>query len=110
MDTLITQAVTEAATAGVAKVFGGSVSTVAGKRRARVIRRSVQGLAERRAEAIEDVLQGLDESWTDRLVRYVRSPDFEQLAIQLTGMALERRRRKVCAGSQGVANPILVPA
>ena len=92
MDSLITQVVTEAATAGVAKVFGGTASRLAGKRRARVIRRSVQGLAERRSDAIEDVLQGLDQSWTDRLVRYVRSPDFEQLVIQLTGMTLERRR------------------
>ena len=92
MDTLITQVVTEAATAGVAKVFGGSASALAGKRRSRVIRRSILGLAERHSDAIEDVLQGLDQSWMDRLVRYVRSPDFEQLAIQLTGMVLERRR------------------
>jgi hypothetical protein len=92
MNTLITQVVTEAATAGVAKVFGGTATTLAGKRRARVVRRSVQDLAERRSDAIEDVLQGLDPSWIDRLVRYARSPDFEQLAIQLTGMALERRR------------------
>lgn len=92
VDAVLSQAVAEAATAGAAKVLGNSVSTLTGNRRARAVRRSVQGLAERHAETDQDVLQDLNETYADHVVRYVRSPDFEQLAIQLTGMTLERQR------------------
>jgi NACHT domain len=92
VDALLSQAVSEAATAGAAKVLGSSATMLAGRRRARVLRRSVQGLAEQRTGAVEDILRDLDDSYTDRVIRYVGSADFEQLAIQLTGMALERRR------------------
>jgi hypothetical protein len=92
VDAVISQLVAEAATASAGKVLGSSASTLAGRRRAHVVRRSVQDLAEQHAGAVGEVLEDLDKSYADRVIQYVGSADFEQLAIQLTGMALERRR------------------
>lgn len=92
VDAVLSQAVAEAATAGAAKVLGGSIGTLAGRRRARVVRRSVEELAGNRAGAEGGSPSDLSEMYSGQVAQYVHSPSFEQLAIQLTGMVLERKR------------------
>lgn len=93
MDVVATPALVRAAGTAVAKLLGGYVPGVVREaRRKRAVRRSVQDLAHRRDSPLEKHLDQLESEDVVRVVSYVGTPDFEQLAIQLTGLVLERRR------------------
>jgi hypothetical protein len=91
MEVVVTSAVAKAAGSAAGKLLGGMIpGAVREFRRKRSIRRTVKGLSER--TPADRVIDDLTADEVGRLVSYVRLPDFEQLAIQLTGLVLERRR------------------
>ncbi|TWP52012.1 NACHT domain-containing protein [Lentzea tibetensis] len=91
MDVAVTPAIAKTAGAAVTKVLGGFVpGAIREARRKRAVRRSVEELAQRSRG--EPVLEGLSPVEVSRLVRYARLPDFEQVAIQLTGLVLQGRQ------------------
>lgn len=91
MDIGISPALARTAGSAALKVLGGMVpGAVREARRKRAVRRTARGLAERVPS--DEVVNRLSADELSRLVSYVRQPDFEQLAIQLTGLTLERKR------------------
>jgi hypothetical protein len=93
VDVVITPAVAKTATSAVAKLLGGLVpGLVREVRRKRAVRRSVRALSERQVTGLDSLVERMEATEAARLLAYVRLPDFEQFAIQLTGMALERKR------------------
>lgn len=93
MDVTIAPAVAKTAASAAAKTLGGLVPGLLREaRRKRVVRRSVRVLSERPATDLDRLIERWEPADAARLIAYVRLPDFEQLAIQLTGMVLERKR------------------
>jgi hypothetical protein len=93
VDVAIAPAVAKTATSAAAKVLGGVVPGLLREaRRKRAVRRSVRTLSGRPVSDLDRLIERLAPADAARLIAYARLPDFEQLAIQLTGMALERKR------------------
>jgi hypothetical protein len=93
MDVIVTPTLAKAVGTAVAKTLGTYVpSVVRDIRRKRAVRRSVHDLTHRRVSPLEEHLDQLRSEDVARVVSYISTPDFEQLAIQLTGLVLERKR------------------
>jgi hypothetical protein len=90
VDIGLTPAVAKTVGSAVLKTLGGLVpGAVRETRRRRAIRRTVAELLNKDSDA---VLRQLSRDEERRLASFVQLPDFEQIAVQLTGLALERKR------------------
>ncbi|MFI9382087.1 NACHT domain-containing protein [Kutzneria sp. NPDC052558] len=93
MDVAITPTIARTAGGAVAKVLGGLAPELLREvRRKRKVRRSIQALLERPATGLDQPAERLAPVEVSRLVAYVRLPDFEQVAIALTGLVLEHKQ------------------